>query len=294
MLALLLLTLVACLPTPNEGRAKLAPDTGTEGADTDDSGGDGDSGEGEGDDTGLVDKEAGEECDCPEGFQATSDDSECARELLYEPEVDFEIYEICQSELVHRGEGAIFPKGTVLETEFFQDRLSDTAIWACHPKTGEAGDEPVDQWIGLHLDFDAPADGHYLIGTSAQDGYYHRVDEEPLLVELEGGPAATHWQIAVVELDAGHHDISLMGRNEGGAAGFGADIAGPFTDLKTLDDASLIHAGYQDHILWSTRDRVATWFEYGESSGYTCPADTELVDVSGELWCSGEQRTECL
>lgn len=289
MFSLLLATLFACLPAPVPS-ANTSPDGGN----NEDSGGSGDH-TGQGDDTGGEDSGAESDCDCPDGYSPRDDSSACVAESLSSPDTKGAIYEVCAAEAPWTSSGGRLPNGTLSTDEAFLEALDRSAIWACDETSGEAGQDPLEEWIGLRLEFEAPETAYYLVGTAADNRFWHRLDGEEILVDNSGTSTAfQYWWVVAIKLEAGKHEFTFMARNDGAWGSLGAEISGPFAAELIADDAVISGTDYQAHLLWSTRDRLNSWFEYGETSGYSCPAETELVEREDDLLCLRVDVVDCL
>jgi len=168
-------------------------------------------------------------------------------------------------------------------------RLINVGVWTTLTSGPDA--LPVNEWIGFSVCVEAPETKTYCIGIAA-DNRMRLFINGVLTVKFDApGPfVSTYpfdaWHIIPVTLNVGTNIIKLEGYNDGGPAGFGAEIynATPAQIIAVNTALDL-----EPYILYSTKNLLppnpTAYFNTGETSGYTCPVGYQLSTCAGEVSC---------
>ncbi len=288
-MSLFLFLMAACLPDPAGSNLDSSDTTPAE------TGGESGNGDGE---TGDIDDDTGhsdDECECPQDYRPNPDQTECVTSTSTDPDIDGTVYTVCDAEGPSNSSGANYEEQSIPSDELFRSRHQAASVWACDPSSGEVSNEPLFEWIGMKSTFETSSTKQYLVGASAFDYFWVRIDEETVLANDTGlRSSGEFWWFTSLELDGGPHEIEVMGKNDSGDAFVAVDVLGPFVKDDLDSGGDLLEIDFEDKILWSTEQRVGTWFELGESSGYSCPEGTSLSFEGEEPLCVGEDTTDCL
>jgi len=256
--------------------------------------------EGGGSDSGVVDG-----CDCPDGYEARDDDSECFREVVEPAIATGDSYDVCPTtgNEVYGKYGARYPDGTTVRDSYWGDddgakngRLNEIGVWGCDV-VGEPtdGTNPVNTWIGFSVCLEVDEPGDYIVGLGADNRMRFSVDGTELFSQTDDNTYNfNYWWMNAVQLDAGTHVIDIEGYNAGSIGAFGAELYGPFTADSLVDDTSMMDAEPENHILWNTADAIGSAFPIGDEVLWTCPDGTEFDGCADEPECVGEEVTECV
>jgi hypothetical protein len=89
--------------------------------------------------------------------------------------------------------------------------------------------------------------------------------------------------------------IELSGYNDHQVASFGAEISGPFPAGSLETEAQQMNADYANNLIFSTGDLdQTTLFDLGETSGWSCPGDDQVLNTCGpELICTQIDYVDC-
>ncbi len=249
-------------------------------------------------------EQGGDDCTCPEGFEAREDDSECFREFT-EPAIPTgDSYEVCPTSgnEVYGIYGAYYPGGSVVKDTYWGDndgtpngRLNEIGVWGCTtsgvPTTGTS---PTNTWIGFSVCVELDEPGDYILGLGADNRMRFRVDGVEVFAQTDDDVANfRRWWLNTVELDAGSHEIEIEGYNAGSIGAFGAELAGPFTSGSISDDESMMAVDYDANILWNTADAIGSAFPIGDDVGWECPDGTTFDNCADEPECTGEEVADC-
>lgn len=148
-----------------------------------------------------------------------------------------------------------------------------------------------DQDIGFSVCVDLPSTSVYYIGMGGDNRCRIVIDGTVIVDQnvttmgaLHGWGAATPfklWHIYPVTLAAGPHVIELIGHNDSGAAGLGAEIyhntAAEIAAATSYDDLDLI---------FSTKDYIGEPVQLGtDDVGFTCPSGYSLAACEDPFVC---------
>lgn len=168
-----------------------------------------------------------------------------------------------------------------------------TALWA---STGPG----VNQDIGFTKCVTLPNDGVYYVGCFADNYIRINVDGTPIVVmnpltmasyfEANGypgiGPSVTFyfWHIYPITLTTGNHVIEVIGHNDSGPAGMGAEI---YNATSAQIRAATSYGSFGSQLIFSSKDYFGQPVQIGTGGlGYTCPSGYSLVLCDGPAYCT--------
>ncbi|MBL91427.1 MAG: hypothetical protein CMH56_06385 [Myxococcales bacterium] len=244
------------------------------------------------------DPDPGPQCTCPDGYDPTPADDACTKTITVAATNEGTSYEVCdaQDNWVYGKFGAQYPGGTKVRNEYWGEsdgpgtvngRLNEVGIWACNENTGQAGYDPVGEWIGFAHCLNLDGKGDYLVGIAGDNQVRLKLNGETVFEYLENNTAAfNYWWISALHVNSGMNIIEMQGYNAHSVASFGAEIAGPFPFNSLENDEAMIAANYEDKIVFSTGVMVGQSFDVGEDSGWTCPDGYALNRCLPEPECT--------
>ena len=153
-------------------------------------------------------------------------------------------------------------------------RLNRTGVWTT------IGTQPVQEWIGFSRCIVVPDRKMYCIGLAADNQMRFKINGQ-IIARFDRGNHITHfnyWHVIEIELQEGANIIEIEAYNQGGPAGFGAEIYD--IDIATLE-AYTTNEQVEAVRIWSTVNKIGESFDIGEDSGYTCPDGTAFDTCEG-------------
>lgn len=182
----------------------------------------------------------------------------------------------------NNGVGTILTATNIFPTPSFYSiwntRLIDVGVWT----TTGTGD-PVGEWIGFSVCVEVPETKTYCIAVAADNRMRFSINGV-LAVNFDVGTSFSFsvWHIIPITLNVGTNIITLEGYNDGFFATFGAEIynATPAQILAVNTQFDLA-----PYIVFSTKNLLppnpVSYFDVGETSGYTCPEGYLLSTCDG-------------
>lgn len=253
-------------------------------------------------DTGVV-EETGD-CECPEGFEPRPADDGCERESTVPATQIGEPGEICAIDpyFAYGMFGARYPDGLSVQDSYWgqndsvnNGRLNASGVWACEGSTGQAGSNPVREWIGVAVCLEVDEPGDYLVGLGADNRFRMSLDGALAFEKDEYHTRVfNYWWMQPLSLPSGKHVLELEGYNDGSIAGFAAEIAGPFPAGSLVDDASMSAVDYANSLVFTTASLPGSRFVLGENSGWTCPDGSTYDACAEEPECVVLESAACL
>ena len=243
-------------------------------------------------------------CSCPRGYTPTPNADACVQTINVPATNNATQYDVCDANgnTAYGWAGALYEdtdgdsNNNAVRTPYFESRLNTVGIWACNADTAQVGTLPVNEWIGFSHCIDIRVGGDYLIGIAGDNRVRFRVDGE-FVFELDTGLTFNFnfWHIRKVSLTSGVHVIELLGRNDGSAAAFGAEISGPFSEGTLSTEAQQQNADYAGNIIFSTENMVGDLFDVGENSGWSCPDGAQTLNTCVEApICTSIEYVDCI
>jgi hypothetical protein len=145
------------------------------------------------------------------------------------------------------------------------------------------------EFLGFSECINSPSGGTYYLGIAADNFCKFSINGQ--LIAYLSAVTTTNfnlWSIFSITLNAGINLIEMEGKNDGSASSFAAEIYDPI-NFATLTGATSTGSS-QANVIFSTLDRVGTFFDLGTTVGYSCPSGY-ILDRCTNTICSALSST---
>lgn len=245
-----------------------------------------------------------DECECPEGFEAREDGSECFREYTELASPMGGLFEVCPviGYSSYGKFGAQYPNGARLRDSYWGEdtgaitgRLNAVGVWEC-TTSGQPtdGSNPINMWIGFQVCIDLDDPGAYILGLAGDNRIRLTVDGVIVHSQMDDQTANfNYWWLSEIELTAGTHIVQVEGYNSGGIGAFGAELSGPFPTGSIATDEAMMAADYEGSVVWNTAAAIGDAFRIGGGTQWICPDGTSFDMCTEQPECEVVETTAC-